>query len=114
MRQIFEVDADKAKLKLGCSEQLVRLACQDENLYSQQSWVGRPKQSVGTVSQVSSKTLFASTLVVAAKPNLTNQLMRISDASSLLQDFVGLFRLIPTFLKREKWGEKYLFLYEKR
>ena len=80
VRQIFEIAADKAKLKLGYSEQLVRLARQVQNLYSQQSWVGRPKQSVGAVSQVSSKSLFATTPVDASKANLTNRLLRISDA----------------------------------
>ena len=61
----------------------MRLARQVQKFYSQQPWVGRPKQAVGAASHLSPKTLFASTLVVAAKPNLTNQLMRISDASQL-------------------------------
>ena len=37
-------------------------------------------QGIGAVSQVSPKTLSASTEVVAAKPNFPNRLMRISDA----------------------------------
>ena len=41
---------------------------------------GRLVQGIGAVSQVSPKTLSASTEVVAAKANFPNRLMRISDA----------------------------------